>query len=593
MNPQQHYDSRLSHFEGRVAEESRRADRVSDMRLGVFVLGIGVVLAAWWGYLDWLWLAAPVAGFVGLMVWHEVVHRQRARAGLGVAHYQSALKRLAGNPEPCGLEARFPTVESLYARDLDLFGRGGLFERMCAARTAIGAQTLAGWLLAPATPEVIVARQQAAREMAAKPDFREALAMAAGAVEAKVAAEDLHRWAAESPRLDTPWRVRVAVVLTSLAVLAVPVAYFGFGPAVVLALAANIAFVAANKRGLAALDSSLEPIGRELRALGAVMAIFERETFASPLVREQQEALCADGTSASEAIRKLDQLTSAYESYQNQLFIVVAMYTLWPFWWGRAIERWRARHREDLQSKWLGALGNLEALCSLGSYAFEHPDNTWPEIATDAPRFEATALGHPLLIPTMRVCNDVAINEETRLLMVSGSNMSGKSTLLRSIGINSALALAGAPVCATQLTIAPLRIGAVIRVEDSIQRGASRFYAEIERFKALLDATTTPPALLFLADEILHGTNTKDRVAGAQALIHGLLERGAIGLVTTHDLALTEFVKQLPAGRNVHFQDDWVNGKLAFDYRLQEGVVTKSNALELMRAIGLPVDMAE
>lgn len=171
--------------------------------------------------------------------------------------------------------------------------------------------------------------------------------------------------------------------------------------------------------------------------------------------------------------------------------------------------------------------------------------------------------------------------------------MSGKSTLLRSIGINSALALAGAPVCATQLTIAPLRIGAVIRVEDSIQRGASRFYAEIERFKALLDATTTPPALLFLADEILHGTNTKDRVAGAQALIHGLLERGAIGLVTTHDLALTEFVKQLPAGRNVHFQDDWVNGKLAFDYRLQEGVVTKSNALELMRAIGLPVDMAE
>ncbi len=183
----------------------------------------------------------------------------------------------------------------------------------------------------------------------------------------------------------------------------------------------------------------------------------------------------------------------------------------------------------------------------------------------------------------------MTIDSDVRLLMVSGSNMSGKSTLLRSIGLNAVLAQAGAPVCAQALRLSPLQPGAVIRVEDSIQRGASRFYAEIERFKMLLDLETPGRELLFLCDEILHGTNTRDRVIGARALIRALLARGGIGLVTTHDLALTEFVAQVPAARNVHFQDDMCDGRLAFDYHLRDGVVTKSNALDLMRAIGLPV----
>lgn len=590
MTPQAHYESRLVHFEEIARNEERRTGRIADLRLGVFMLGLVLALAAWWGHVGWGWLLVPLAAFVALVALHESAHRRRALALLGVAHYQAGLRRMAGEPDACALEAALRPVDSLYAKDLDLFGRGGLFERLCTARTSAGAQTLADWLLSGASLESIAARQVAAREIAARHEFRERLALAGGAVAAMVSAEDLRRWSDEPPRLGAGWRLPVAAGLGGVALAALPVAVLGFPPAVLLALAANIVFVAANKRGLAALDRSLEPIGRELRALAVVLDILEREDFTAPLLREQQAALRdGDGKSAAAAIRQLDRMTTAYESYQNQLFIVIALYTLWPFWWGVAIERWRARHRVALQGQWMNALGALEALASLGSHAFEHPAHAWPEVTRGPARFEADALGHPLLSPGQRVCNDVALNGGLRLLMVSGSNMSGKSTLLRSVGLNAALALAGAPVCATRLAMSPLRIGAVIRVEDSIQRGASRFYAEIERFKALLDATAIGPPLLFLADEILHGTNTRDRVAGAQALIAALLDRGALGLVTTHDLALTDFVSHVDGAKNVHFQDDWKDGKLAFDYRLREGVVTKSNALDLMRAIGLPV----
>lgn len=590
MTPQAHYENRLAYFEDLAQREEQRTGRIADLRLGVFALGLALALAAWWGYMAWGWLAVPFAAFAALVALHESAHRRRALALLGVAHYRAGLRRVAGEPDACALEAALRPVDSLYARDLDLFGRGGLFERLCAARTSVGAQTLADWLLTGAPVDTIAARQEAAREIAARHDFRERLALAGGAVAAMVSADDLRRWSDEPRRLGAGWRLPVAVGLGGVALAALPVAALGFPPALLLALAANIVFVAANKRGLAALDRSLEPIGRELRALAVVLEILEREDFSAPLLREQQAALRdGAGTSAAAAIRQLDRMTAAYESYQNQLFIVIALYTLWPFWWGVAIERWRARHREALQGQWMNALGTLEALASLGGHAFEHPAHAWPEVTAGAARFEANGLGHPLLPTGQRVCNDVALNGELRLLMVSGSNMSGKSTLLRSVGLNAALALAGAPVCATRLAMSPLRLGAVIRVEDSIQRGASRFYAEIERFKALLDATAVAPPLLFLADEILHGTNTRDRVAGAQALIAGLLERGALGLVTTHDLALTDFVSQLKGAKNVHFQDDWKDGKLAFDYRLREGVVTKSNALDLMRAMGLPV----
>jgi DNA mismatch repair ATPase MutS len=252
-----------------------------------------------------------------------------------------------------------------------------------------------------------------------------------------------------------------------------------------------------------------------------------------------------------------------------------------------AVESWRRVHGRSVR-RWLDALGEIEALSSLAAYCYEHPDDPFAEIVErETPLFEGKELGHPLLAAKTCVRNSVALGEAVQVLLVSGSNMSGKSTFLRTIGINAVLAMAGAPVRARSLKLTRVRLGAAIRVTDSLQQGRSGFYAEITRLRQIMDLAAADPFVLFLADELLHGTNSHDRRIGAEGLIRALLERGAIGVVTTHDLALTSVAD--PHLRNAHFQDELRDGRMVFDYRLQDGVVTKSNALELMRSVGLDV----
>jgi DNA mismatch repair ATPase MutS len=254
-----------------------------------------------------------------------------------------------------------------------------------------------------------------------------------------------------------------------------------------------------------------------------------------------------------------------------------------------AIEAWRAVSGPAVAG-WLAAAGELEALSALATYAYERPDEPFPEIVESGPLFEAEAAGHPLLPRAQCICNDVRLAAETAVLVVSGSNMSGKSTLLRTIGITAVLAQAGAPVRARRLRLSPLAVGTSMRIVDSLQAGTSRFYAEIQRLRQLVDLTQGPRPLLFLLDEILHGTNSHDRRLGAEAVVRGLLARGAVGLVTTHDLSLAAIVDRLaPRAANVHFEDHLANGRITFDYRMRPGVVQRSNALELMRAVGLEV----
>jgi DNA mismatch repair ATPase MutS len=260
-----------------------------------------------------------------------------------------------------------------------------------------------------------------------------------------------------------------------------------------------------------------------------------------------------------------------------------------------AIESWRARHGRRI-GNWLRAVGEIEALSSLATYRYEHPDDPFPDIlveATPARRratFDGLGLGHPLLPSARMVPNDVSLEDEVGLLVVSGSNMSGKSTLLRTVGVNAVLALTGAPVRAQSLRISPLTIGATLRIQDSLQEGRSRFYAEITRLRAIVDLAHGPHTVLFLLDELFHGTNSHDRLVGASGVLQRLLDLGAIGLITTHDLALTAVADRLaPRARNVHFEDRFEEGEILFDYRMKPGPVTRSNALALMRAVGLEI----
>jgi DNA mismatch repair ATPase MutS len=255
-----------------------------------------------------------------------------------------------------------------------------------------------------------------------------------------------------------------------------------------------------------------------------------------------------------------------------------------------AIESWRVRHG-TATLRWLATIAEMEALASLATFAFEHPDYPFPQFVEQAePSLVASALGHPLIPAGARVTNDVRLDAGCRLLVVTGSNMSGKSTLLRAVGVNAVLAQAGSPVCATTMTLTPLQIGASLRAQDSLEAGVSRFFAEIKRLHQVLVMATHKPPALFLLDEILNGTNSQDRREGAAAVIRSLLERGAIGLVTTHDLALSELAgTQGSPGSNVHFQDTLEGDRLLFDYKLRAGVVTRRNALDLMRLVGIDV----
>ena len=334
---------------------------------------------------------------------------------------------------------------------------------------------------------------------------------------------------------------------------------------------------------------SAEAPTRHLSILTGLLARFESEPMTAPHLQALKARLETSGRPPSDEIARLRRLVDLMEARHNQLFAPIGGLLLWGSQIAFALERWRARCGEALHT-WIDAAAELEALCSLAGYAYEHQGDAWPEIVDAPALFEGEALGHPLLPDATCVRNDLKLAETPRVLMMSGSNMSGKSTMLRTVGCNLVLALAGAPVRAARLRVSPLQLAASIRISDSLQTGTSHFYAEIKRLRQVVELTDGDRPVLFLLDEVLHGTNSHDRTIGAGAVVKGLIEKHALGLVTTHDLALARLTEDLaPALENVHFQDEIIDGEMRFDYRLQPGIVTRSNALELMRSVGLDV----
>jgi len=359
-------------------------------------------------------------------------------------------------------------------------------------------------------------------------------------------------------------------------------------------LAVNGTFLYRVHQRIGAVVRAAEEAAEELKLLSEVLVRLERESFHSPLLAALGASLDTEGAPPSKRIGRLNRLMELLDSRDHVLVRVAEPFVLWTTHLAFAVEAWR-RHSGPVVRRWLTATGEMEALCSLASHAFEHPDDPFPEFVGDEALLEAEAIGHPLIERSRVVRNDVRMGGAgPRVLVVSGSNMSGKSTLLRTLGVNAVLAQAGAPVRARRLRMSPLAVGASIRVTDSLQGGVSGFYAEILRLRQILDATARPgpkgAPVLFLIDEFLHGTNSHDRLIGAQAVVRGLVERGAIGLITTHDLALAEIAGELgERAANVHFEDHIEDGRMVFDYALRPGVVRKSNAIELMRSVGLEI----
>jgi hypothetical protein len=591
--PRSEYARRLDARQRELTLWEGRQRRLAHVRLGVFAAGVGWLwLALSWDALpDWT-IALPVLGFVWGVVRHDGATRAAQRAARAVDYYRRGLARLAYDLHDAPKTGDdFRDAAHLYSDHLDLFGPGSLYARLCGAQTRAGEDTLARWLLSPSTGEEIRARHAAVDELRSRLDLREDLSVLGPEVAAGLHPDALADWG-ERPRLLAGRASRWIALGLALSMLAAAIAALttGLGILPLVAVAtAELAFALPLRRRVQqALADSRGPV-RDLALLAELLGRIEEERFGSTRLAELRASLDTEGLAPSRTISRLQFLVRLLEARQNQLFAPLAPLLLWSTQIAFAVEAWRAECGPRLRG-WIETVGEIEALVDLSRYAWEEPDDPFPEIVDGGPRFDAEQIGHPLIPRERCAFNDLRLDAELSLLVVSGSNMSGKSTLLRSLGSNVLLALAGAPVRARRLTLSPLALGPSLRIRDSLEDGASRFYAEITCLRGIVDLTDGPIPVLFLLDEILAGTNSHDRGIGAAAVVRGLIERGAIGLVTTHDLALTKIADALaPRARNVHFQDELVEGEMHFDYRIRDGIVTRSNALELMRAVGLEV----
>jgi hypothetical protein len=593
--PAPEYAARLAARRGAHDALVARDERLSYLRLLVFAAGAMLAWLAWRDIMHPAWLAPVFAAFVVLVNRHDTVIRARDAAARGIAFYERGLARIEdrwiGTGEPGD---RFRDDEHLYANDLDLFGKGSLFELLSVARTRAGEETLAAWLKAPAPPDVIRQRQHAVGELSPRLDLREQLAIGGTDVRAGVHTEALVSWAAAPSVLHRTWARAAATVLTATALAAA--AWWGISSdptAFLVVVAVEVFFAFSQRRRVQRVLHGSEQPARDLDVLAHLLTHLERERFESARLSQLRATLDTDGVPASTAIRQLHRLSEMHAWQHNQFFGPIAAAFLWGTHLAFAIEAWRRRHGAHVAG-WLSTVGEFEAFSSLAGYRYEHPDDVFAAIEERRERtaeFEGAALGHPLIPSARMVRNDVHLGSSVQLAIVSGSNMSGKSTLLRTIGINAVLALMGAPARATRLRLTPVAVGATLRIQDSLQEGRSRFFAEITRVRRLADVAEGPTPLLFLLDELFHGTNSHDRLHGAVGVLRTLLDRGAIGLITTHDLALTEIAAGVgPRAINVHFDDTFEGGEIRFDYLMKPGPVTRSNALALMRAVGLSVE---
>jgi MutS domain V len=589
--PHEEYERRLAARRARIAALDRVNFIISNIRL---------VLALGGGVLSWMaFVRASISPTWPLAVWLAfgvlaVIHAKRLqgfeRAQAAERVYVRGLERLDDRWAGSGRDGASFLADHPYAGDLDLFGRGSLFELLNTTRTEIGELTLAGWLREPATLAEVRARQAAVDELRPMLDFREDVAVLAS--ESPVGRTGLLAAWAASPAVRFATALRVALAVCALVTIALAVTAYRdliglewlFGWVVL-----EVGFAAIWRRPFHKVLHGIETPEHDLGLLAGLLARIESERFTSPRLAQLHQALMTDGVPPSRRIAQLRRLVSWVDSTHNLMFAPIAFVLLVRPQLAIAIDRWHAAYGSAV-GEWLRAVGEFEALIALGTFAYERRDDPFPDLADEGPVYEAEGLGHPLIAASGGVRNDVRLGAgNPRVIIVSGSNMSGKSTLLRSVGVSVVLALAGAPVTAKRLRMSALALGATLHIQDSLQAGHSRFFEEILRIRTIAETARGPVPLLFLLDEILHGTNSHDRRIGAEGIVRALVALGAIGLVTTHDLALTELPATLGWAANMHFEDRLENGKMSFDYRMRPGVVARSNALALMRAIGLDV----
>jgi hypothetical protein len=615
------YESQTQKLTLEVAALEARSASIGNLRGLSFLVAFGSLIwgaAAHGGPPSVVSGALGIAAFAWLVRSHNKLSTRDAYAQRLLAVNQRALLRVTGHARllpddgadltealasTAPNEAAAKRARTL-ADDLDLFGKASIFQRISVAHTRFGRTALGRALLAEPSRELIEKRQAAVRALAPELELRQRIEALASALTrgkgskdgAKVASaldpEPLLKWAESAPRLLTqPLLIWAARVLSVVNVSLLGAAWLGVLPASYLGVPLLLSlFVLSWTRADARV--AFEAVATREGALSGydeLLAAIESSTAEAPLLDELRAELRRGDATPSRAMGQLRTAVSYFElRYQGLIYPFANLFLLWDVHCTVLLERWQQRFGRAARG-WFAVLGEVEGLSSLAGLSFDEPGFCFPELVEQA-RFTATGIAHPLIPAAQRVGNDVTLPGPGSALLVTGSNMSGKSTLLRSLGVAYALACAGGPVCASRLELGSVRLATSLRIRDSLEEGVSHFYAELHKLKAVLDATLEPLPVLFLLDEILHGTNSRERQIGARWILAQLLQRGALGAVSTHDMELCRLTPELMSHVElVHLREDVQDQEMTFDYRLRQGPVSEGNALRLMRRIGLEV----
>ncbi len=573
---------------------------VANIRLAGFA---ALALTTWFALRSgsaalWILAGGLLAGVIALVAWHAALRRQRDRlASLETVNVR-ALSRLDLTwselpPTPAaGVSRSHP-----YARDLDVVGDASLARRISTPVLTAGWSTLYRWLLSPSDATGIARRQRAVWELSSALDQRQAVEAAGpGMANKAVDPEPFLTWASASPwLLRRPW-LWIAAIVSPLTMIVLAALFFGGAialPLWLLPIAVNVALFQFAGKNASDDVASAAPIQNSIAAYVRVFQEIGDTSPESELLQEIVQSL-GGNDGATQRISRLARISRFIMPRGAMLWTPLQMAFLWDIHVLHALERWRA-HSETRPRDWFARAGEWEALAALSILAHDHPGWSIPNVDDSADRIEARALAHPLIHHADVVANDVEVGPNGTFLFVTGSNMSGKSTLLRAIGLNAVLAMAGGPVAADRMLTPIVNVWTCMRVEDSLERGVSFFMAELERLKAVVDAAVAADErpVLYLLDEILQGTNTVERQIASRQVLAQLDRCDAIGAVSSHDLGLISDSALEGAADTVHFAEEFtrgqVNPQMTFDYRLRQGLATTTNALALMELLGFDV----
>jgi hypothetical protein len=594
MTPELYYRQRIEELN---VEKSRLSGRKSQLAWFRFFSLTGAVAAAFL-----LWPSGPAIaliaffGLMGLFIFflRQDINNNAAIENTGrlIAINETELGVLRHQFFQLADGSRHQPASHSYTNDLDIFGRASLYQYINRTTSEQGGAEIAGWLIQPAPVSNLLQRQEAAKELTGQTGWRQQLQADGMADAISIATEEkISQWLGEENKFihAVSWKIlRILLPAISLTVLALFLTGIlpsnRFLPSAILLMI--LAFSISRK--VIPAHTRLSKISPQLETLSNSIAGIENNNFTSVYLQQLKTIFDHRPEKASQKIKGLSKILDRMDLRLNFIvFIPLNTFLFWDLQQVFALENWKEKNKQNI-SHWFKALAEMEAIASLGTLCFNHPAWVFPEISGEEAVFDSDELGHPLIPEEKRVTNSFSTNGVNQLNLVTGSNMAGKSTFLRSIGINMVLAMAGAPVCARRLVLSPMKVMSSMRISDNLEESTSTFYAELKKLKEIIEAVNRNEKVFLLLDEILRGTNSADRHTGSKSLIKQLIHHNAAGVLATHDLELAKMAETYPGQiRNYHFDVQVANDELYFDYKLKRGICQSMNASILMKKIGI------